>query len=201
MFTDALLEKTLWEVCTRKTLPTGATFMQSGDDIRYIPLVLSGTLRVLLQNEQGDEYFLYHIFPEESCAMSLWCCQANRRSQVKAVAEDAAEIALIPIQYVDEWMTYPEWRKFVSDTQAQRFTELLEAIELVAFAHLDEQIWNYLLRRVQATGNKTLHITHQEIATELNTPREVVTRLLNKLQHAGKVRLARNIVEVVSVLG
>jgi CRP/FNR family transcriptional regulator len=200
MFIEPALEAAFQQTAVHKTLAAGATFLQSGDDIRYIPIVLRGTLRVLLQNAQGDEYFLYHIFPEESCAMSLWCCQAHRQSEVKAVAETETEIVLIPIHYVDEWMRYGEWRKFVSDTHAQRFTELLEAIELVAFSQLDEQIWHYLLRRVQATGERTLHITHQEIATELNSPREVVTRLLHRLQQHGRIRLSRNSIELLSVM-
>jgi CRP/FNR family transcriptional regulator len=72
---------------------------------------------------------------------------------VKAVIENDAELLLIPVRYVDEWMKYPEWKKFVSGAQAQRFSELLETIELVAFTRLDEQLWHYLIKRVQANGS------------------------------------------------
>ena len=103
---------------------------------------------------------------------------------------------MIPVRYVDEWSRFPEWKKFVSDTQAQRFSELLETLELVAFSKLDEQLWNYLIKRVLATGNNTLKITHQEIANELNSPREVITRLLHQLQRQEKIVLSRNSIEV-----
>ena len=113
-----------------------------------------------------------------------------------AVVEEDAELLMIPIRYVEEWMVYPEWRKYVSDTQAQRFNELLETIEIVAFSKLDEQLWKYLVKRVQATGENTLKVTHQEIAQELNSPREVITRLLHQLVQRGQVSLARGAITV-----
>jgi CRP/FNR family transcriptional regulator len=170
--------------------------MNPGDTIQQVPLLVKGTIRVLLQNTNGDEHFLYHIFPGETCALSLTCCQAQKKSEIRAVVEDNAEILFVPVRYVDEWMKYPDWKKFVSDLQAQRFTELLETIELMAFSRLDEQLWNYLVKRVQATGNKTLKITHQEIAQELHSPREVITRLLHQLQKQGKISLSRNTISI-----
>jgi CRP/FNR family transcriptional regulator len=119
---------------------------------------------------------------------------------VKAVAEDETEVLSIPIAYVDTWMKYPEWIRFMSDMQTQRFTELLEALELTAFSNLDEQLWSYLVKRVQATGSNTLRSTHQEIAAELASPREVITRLLHQLRQRGRVQLSRNAI-VVNVAG
>jgi CRP/FNR family transcriptional regulator len=153
----------------------------------------------MLQDKNGAEYFLYHIYPGETCAISLSCCISRRVSEVKAVAEDDMEILFIPVESTEEWMRFPEWKKFVSDTQALRFSELLETIGLIAFSKMDEQLWNYLMRKVQATGNRVLFITHQEIAAELNSPREVVTRLLHKLQEQKKVVLSRNKIEVVQL--
>ncbi len=94
-------------------------------------------------------------------------------------------------------MAFLEWRHFVSNTQSQRFVELLETIEVIAFTHLDEQLWNYLMRRVQATGERVLKVTHQDIAQELNSPREVITRLLHQLQQRGRVSLARGSITVL----
>ncbi|HWB64917.1 MAG TPA: Crp/Fnr family transcriptional regulator [Chitinophagales bacterium] len=183
-------------VAVNKKLPAGAVMMNPGDVIQYIPIVLKGSLRILLQNENGDERFLYHIYPDETCALSLSCCQAHKLSEIKAVAEEDTQVMMVPVRYLDEWMKYPEWKKYVSDTQAQRFTELLETIERVAFSKLDEQLWSYLVKRVQATGNPVLKITHQQIANELNSPREVITRLLHQLASQKRVTLARNLVEV-----
>ena len=170
--------------------------IQPGETIKNIPILLKGSIRIVLQNEQGDEFFLYHIYPSESCAISLTCCQAMKKSEIKAVVEEDADVLMIPVRFVDEWMHFPEWKKFVSDIQAQRFSELLETIELIAFSKLDEQVWNYLMKRVQATGSNTLKITHQQIANELHSPREVITRLLNQLQKKKKITLSRNTIDV-----
>jgi CRP/FNR family transcriptional regulator, anaerobic regulatory protein len=181
-----------------KRYVSGSTLMNPGDPIEYIPVVLKGSIRVVLQNSEGREHYLYHIFPGETCALSLTCCQTNRISEIKAIIEDDAELMMIPVKFVDDWHRFPEWKKFISDTQSQRFTELLETIELIAFSKLDEQLWSYLVKRVQASGQTLLKITHQEIAQELNSPREVITRLLHQLQSQEKVELSRGAIEVHS---
>lgn len=192
MFHEAALKAEFERVATRRRLKAGDTLMSPGDAITHIPIVLTGSLRILLQNNKGAERYMYHIMPGESCAMSLACCRAQRISEVKAVAEEDTELLLIPIAYVDAWLKYPEWTRFISDMQSQRFTELLEALELTAFSRLDEQLWSYLVKRVLATGRNTLSITHQQIADELGSPREVITRLLHQLQQRGRIELARN---------
>lgn len=195
-FTDNNLNYEIEKVAVKKSFTANQLLMSPGDVISFIPLVIRGSIRIMLQNEKGDEYFLYHIFPGETCAMSLTCCQAQKKSGVKAVMEEDSELWMIPVRYVEEWSKYPEWKKFVSDVQAQRFGELLETIEMMAFSKLDEQLWNYLIKRVQATGNNNLKITHQEIANELHSPREVITRLLHQLQQKQKIILGRNSIVV-----
>lgn len=196
VFLDPELKKEFARVAVARTLPAGTELMRPGDTITHIPIVVKGALRILVQNREGAERYLYHIFPGESCAMSLLCCRGQRVSEVKAVVEEDSELLLIPITYVDAWMKYPEWIKFISDTQSQRFTELLEAVELIAFSKLDEQLWSYLVKRVQATGRNTLQVTHQRIADELGSPREVITRLLHQLQQRGRIELGRNAIVV-----
>lgn len=199
-FIDKSLQSEVDRVGVLKEMKAGDILMSPGDVIENIPLVTKGSIRVLLQNSNGEEFYLYHIFPGESCALSLSCCQANRRSEIKAVAEDDTEMIMVPVRFVDEWYRFPEWKKYISDIQALRFSNLLETVELVAFSKLDEQLWSYLIRKVQATGQRTLKITHQEIAQELNSPREVITRLLNQLQKQNKVVLSRGEIVVNSAL-
>lgn len=196
MFVDPAFQHEFNTVATERTLSSGTVLMEPGDRITQIPIVQKGSLRILAQDEEGHERFLYHIMPGESCAISLTCCTTKRTSSVRAVVEEDAELLMIPARYMDEWMVYPEWRRFVSDTQAQRFSELLDTIEVVAFHKLDEQLWNYLVKRVQATGSHILKATHQDIAQELNSPREVITRLLHQLQRRGMVTVGRGSVEV-----
>ncbi|MEO8068946.1 MAG: Crp/Fnr family transcriptional regulator [Flavobacteriales bacterium] len=196
MFVDPELQKAVDEVGVRKALPVGAVLMNVGDAITHIPIVEKGSLRIVAQDAEGHERFLYHIMPGESCALSLTCCASKRISAVMAIVEEDATLLLLPVRFMDEWMRFPEWRRYVSDTQAQRFGELLETIEVVAFRKLDEQLWDYLVKRVQATGTHVIKVTHQEIAAELNSPREVITRLLQQLQSRGRVTISRGSVEV-----
>ncbi|MFZ1685945.1 MAG: Crp/Fnr family transcriptional regulator [Flavobacteriales bacterium] len=198
MFTTPELQAAVEREGVKRLVPAGTVVMRTGDRITHIPMVVSGSLRILASNEEGRERFLYHIMPGETCAMSLACCAAERNSSIVAVAEEDSELLLLPKRCVEEWMAWPEWRKFVGNTQTQRFNELLETIEVVAFAHLDEQVWNYLVKRVQATGDRTLKVTHQEIAQELNSPREVITRLLHQLAQHGRIELARGVITVRS---
>lgn len=199
-FVDMALQSEVDRVGVLKEMKAGDIMMSPGDVIENIPLVTKGSIRVVLQNSNGEEFYLYHIFPGESCALSLSCCQASRRSEIKAVAEDDTEMIMVPVRYVDEWYRFPEWKKYISDIQALRFSNLLETIELVAFSKLDEQLWSYLIRKVQATGQRTLKITHQQIAQELNSTREVITRLLHQLQKQNKVVLSRGEIAVNSAL-
>lgn len=196
MFLDPGLQQEFFRVAQRKQVPAGTELMQVGDTITHIPIVEKGSLRILAQDGQGRERYLYHILAGESCASSLTCCVSRRVSSVRAVVEEDADLLLIPVRYVDEWMVHPEWRKYVNEIQAQRFQELLEAFEVVAFQKLDEQLWAYLMKRAQATGESTLRLTHQAIADELSSPREVITRLLQQMRTRGLVSLSRGVVEV-----
>jgi CRP/FNR family transcriptional regulator len=195
-FKDPALAAEFAHHAVRRSYTDGTVLMRPGDPITHIPIVITGTIRILAQGPDGGERYLYHIFPGESCAMSLTCCRTTRTSNVKAVIEEDARLWMVPVTMVDAWMRFPEWSAFVNDTQATRFSELLEAFEMVAFNRLDEQLWDYLLKRVQATGTARLKLTHQAIASELGSPREVITRLLHQLQQRGRVTLGRNEVEV-----
>lgn len=196
MFTDKTLQDAFDQVVTRRSYPAGTVIMRPGDPITHIPIVAKGSLRILAQDPEGKERFLYHIMPGETCSMSLTCCEARKTSGILAVVEEDAELQMVPARYADEWMVFPEWRRYVGAAQAQRFGELLETIETLAFRRMDDQLWDYLVKRAQATGDTLLKATHQDIAQELGSPREVVTRLLQQLQRKGLVTLSRGEVKV-----
>ncbi|HEY0978932.1 MAG TPA: Crp/Fnr family transcriptional regulator [Flavobacteriales bacterium] len=196
MFADPSLQREFERVALTERVPADTELMRAGDTITHIPIVKQGSLRILAQDSEGRERYLYHILPGESCAISLTCCVSKRVSSVRAVVEEEADLLLIPVRHVDDWMVHPEWRKYVNEMQAQRFQELLEAFEVVAFRKLDEQLWDYLMKRAQAMGGHRLELTHQQIADELGSPREVITRLLQQLRVRGWVSLGRGHVEV-----
>lgn len=196
MFKDPGLSRAINENALARRIVAGGVLLHAGDTITHMPIVRTGSLRILARNAEGQERYLYHIMPGETCAMTLTCCTGRTTSNVVALAEEDTEVLLVPIRFLEEWMSYPEWRRFVAGAQAQRFTELLEAVELVAFTQLDEQLWDYLQKRAQAAGDRTIRITHQEVAQELDSPREVITRLLHQLQRQGRVELARGSIAV-----
>ncbi|MPR34155.1 Crp/Fnr family transcriptional regulator [Salmonirosea aquatica] len=177
----------------------GGTLMTPGAYIRSIPIILNGTIKILRTDEDGREILMYYLGSGESCAMSLTCCLNARRSEIRAVAEETTEMVLLPVQSVEEWIVrYPTWRAFVFETYQRRFDDLLKTIDGVAFQKMDERLWHYLQQKIQRTASSTLETTHEEIAQELGTSREVVSRLLKQLEKIGRVRLGRNRVELLT---
>ena len=171
--------------------------MSPGDKIVFIPIVQSGVLRIIRENDGGKEIFLYHLYPGQTCAMAINCCQAHKESAVRAVAEDDTEVLLIPVDMVEQWMKYDQWKTFINSTYSQRFAELIEVIDLIAFNNMDKQVMHYLNERARATGSNTLAITHQQIADELHTHREAISRLLRTMEQKDIVKLGRNTIEII----
>ncbi len=181
-----------------KKLEAGVELMRPGMPVRSIPIILSGSLRIMRQDEEGKETFLYFLTKGDTCAMSLTCCAANRPSSVRAVAEDATELMLVPVEKLDYWMSiFPSWKTFVFQAYQRRFEDLLEAVDSLAFQRMDERIWRLLKKKAALQEKRYVYATHQELADELNTSREVVTRLLKKLEGMGKIKTHRNRIELM----
>jgi CRP/FNR family transcriptional regulator len=196
-FEPKLVEE-IEKVGVLKKLEAGAELMRPGMPVRSIPIILSGSLRIMRQDEEGKETFLYFLTKGDTCAMSLTCCAANRPSSVRAVAEDATELMLVPVEKLDYWMSiYPSWKTFVFQAYQRRFEDLLEAVDSLAFQRMDERIWRLLKKKAGLQEKRYVYATHQELADELNTSREVVTRLLKKLEGMGKIKTHRNRIELM----
>ena len=177
----------------------GETVIEAGSTVVFVPLVLSGSIRVLRENsDDGREVFLYHIVPAQTCAMALNCCQAAGKSNVKAIADGDTEVLMIPANMIDEWYSFAEWKAFIHSTYANRFAELLKVVDLIAFSNMDKQLLNYLQKRVQVLNTTALRITHQQIADELHTQREAISRLLRQMEQKGMVKLGRNVIELLN---
>ena len=117
---------------------------------------------------------------------------------VKAVAEEDTEVLQIPVNLVEDWLKYPEWKSFVNLTYNNRFAELMQVIDLIAFNNLDKQLLHYLQERPRAVNSNTLQVTHQQIADELHTHREVVSRLLHTMEQKKIIKLGRNRIELIT---
>lgn len=171
----------------------GDVLIDFGEFIRMVPLVMEGAIKVLRENEEGDELFLYFLGIGESCSMSFTCCMSDKRSSIRAIAEEDTRLLAIPIQYIDTWITkYTVWKNFVLQSYDQRMLELIHTIDSIAFKKLDERLIQYLSNLSTKSGNRVVQITHQQIATDLNASREAVSRLLKQLEKMGVLKLGRN---------
>jgi CRP/FNR family transcriptional regulator len=200
IFTDLNLNAEIEKNARKKTFKSGEIIIKPGDEIIYIPIVRKGSIRVIRQEIDGAEVFLYHLYPGQTCAMSLTCCQSGKKSIIKAVAEDDTEVLQIPVALTEDWFKYPEWKAYISNNYNNRFAELMQVIDLIAFSNMDKQLLHYLEERSKALNTRVLEVTHQEIADELHAHREAISRLLRTMEQKKLVRLGRNNIEVLTML-
>jgi len=180
------------------SVKAGATIMDIGQIVRQMPIILSGSIKVTRIDEKGREILLYYVNSNESCAMTFTCCMEHFPSEIKAVAEDDVEMLMLPMSVMDEWMTkYPSWKSFVMRTIRHRFNELLKTIDHIAFQKLDERLISYLKEKSKTTGSSLLNISHQQIAEELASSREVISRLLKKLENDNRLLLYRSQIKLL----
>ena len=198
LFEDAGLVNDLTQFSRIHELDTDEVLMASGDTIVFLPIVLDGVLRVIRQSADDKEVFLYHLYPRQTCAVAISCCMAGRKSTVKAVAEQPTSLLLVPVNQLDYLSKYTEWTHFINSAYATRFGELLDVIDLIAFHKMDVQLFNYLLQRKKANNTALISITHQQIADELHSHREAISRLLRTMEEKGLVRLGRNAIELLT---
>lgn len=197
IFSDNNLINEIFSKSRHKNLDSDEVLIFPGDVLVFVPIVLSGVLRIVREDEEGREVFLYHLFPSQTCAMAVNCCHSRKKSMIKAIAEDESEVLLVPTDLIDQLFKYPEWKDFINNTYSRRFAELIEVIDLIAFNSLDKKILNYLEKKKEALNTSALVVTHQQIATELNTHREAVSRLLRTMEQKGIVKLGRNTIELL----
>lgn len=180
------------EHATFKTAEAGEILLKKGQNIKSAMLVTEGTVKLYQEDEEGSEFFIYHLNPGEACAVTLVCNFHLEQSQVLAKALTDISYVAIPLEYMDKWLQkYKSWHYFVIRTYRSRYEELLKTINEIAFKNMDERLEFYIKRQVEQSG-KTVKLTHQEIANDLNTSREVISRLLKKMENNGWISLSRN---------
>lgn len=194
------LQEKIAEYGTQIDFNPGEVIMDYGQYIRFVPMVISGSIKVMREDDEGNEIILYYLNESETCAVSLTCCMASKKSSIKAVAEDDVSIIAIPIKYLDEWSRdHLSWKNYMMNTYQNRFEEILKTIDHIAFRRMDERLVKYLEDKSRVLKTDVIQISHQDIAKELNTSREVISRLLKKLEHMGEVKLGRNRIELTGL--
>nr|WP_299338967.1 Crp/Fnr family transcriptional regulator [Allomuricauda sp.] len=198
-FEPALIDEIV-EVGRLVSLGENEIIMNIGSYIRSIPLLLSGAIKVLREDDDGDELLLYYLERGETCSVTTACCLGQTKSEIMAVTETPSQLVMVPAQKMEEWMgKYTGWRKFIMESYHNRLNELLQTVDSIAFKNLDQRLVDYLKKKSEVTNDIYLQSTHQEIAMDLHTSRVVVSRLLKKLEKLGKLELQRNHIKIIDL--
>jgi CRP/FNR family transcriptional regulator, anaerobic regulatory protein len=173
-------------------VPADSTLLKTGNYVQSVPLVIKGLIRVS-RNEDDKELLLYYIHPGEMCIMSFSACCSNSASMIEAATLEETKVLLIPAVKLREWITnYPSFNFYIYEMFNKRYLDLIDTINQLIFYRLDERLYNYLKEKTMLSGNKQVAITHQQIATDMGTAREVISRLLKKLELEKKISTSRN---------
>ncbi len=192
-FVELELLEEISESGLERDFKRGDTIIRNGEFMKYVPLIVSGSIRVMREDEEGHEMLLYYLEGGNTCAMSITCCTRNEKSNIWAIAEENSKVLLVPLENMEVWMTkFSSWRNYIMNSYSSRMEGLLKTLDSIAFYSLDKRLLKYLSDRSHTLKKREFSITHSEIARELNSSREAISRLLKKLETLGKIELGRN---------
>lgn len=192
----------LAEIGTIKQFKEGDELMRTGQYFRSTLLIVDGLVKLYREGDEGGEFFVYYIEPGNACALSMVCASQQKTSEVMARAMTPATAILVPIDKMDELMLeFKSWYYFVIETYRMRFEELLTVIDAIAFKAMDERLEFYLKKQAETLGTTLINTTHQQIADDLSTSREVISRLLKKMEQREMISLHRNQIDLAPMIG
>ncbi len=176
----------------------GAHIISRGDIVKDVPIMLSGTAKIVRTDENGEEHILFYLNEKEACTATFSICADSKESEIDFVLETGAEILLYPVRLMD-YLTreFPGWRYYVCQNYNLRMKEFLNTMDSIVFMKMEQRILKYLQNASKALQTDMITITHQEIANDLSTSRVVVSRLLKQLEKEGFVKLHRNRIELL----
>ena len=203
VFEDELIDE-IFVVGYLDKLKSGDVMIDIGDDMTHIPLILSGAIKIIRREKENgleketDGMVLYFLERGDTCAISFVNCINKKKSIFKAIVENDAEVIFLPVDKIDNWLSkYKSWRHFIIDSYHFRLLEMVESIDGLAFMKMNQRLLKYLTDKAKINNDVDLEITHQEIATDLNTSRVVITRLIKELHDGGKIYSTRNKIRVL----
>lgn len=199
IFEEALIK----EICLHGRLAKSKKdqlIIDIGDPIEHLPIVVSGNIKVMTEDNEGRELLLYYLEVGDSCAITMNCCSGNHKSKVRAISDGETEILFIPNHKLEEWMAnFKGWRDYILEMYNNRMNEMLEAIDSLAFHNMEERLQKYLRDKVMVSGTTSIQTTHAQIANDLHSSRVVVSRLMKKLEMDGYIKAGRNRVDLVKL--
>lgn len=185
------------EVSMIRDFAEGTEILREGQYVKVIPIVLEGLIKVFTRYEE-KELLLYYIKPHESCIMSFSASLKNLPSKVFAITEEDTRALLIPANKIPDWINqFPDINTLFYQQYNIRYSDLLDTIHHLLYDKMDKRLLDYLNEKVELTNKNPLKISHRQIASELGTAREVVSRLIKKLETEGVVRQQINSIEIL----
>lgn len=167
--------------------------LKTGNYVQAVPLVIHGLIKVSKVEQQDKELLLYYIHPGEMCIMSFSACCNNSASMIEATTLEESTLLLVPSDKLRKWIShYPSFNFYIYDLFNKRYLDLIETINQLIFNKLDERLLIYLQDKARLANQKNISITHQQIAVDMGTAREVISRLLKKLEREKKIKTSRN---------
>lgn len=195
---DDALKKVVTENAVLKTFNEGEQMMRPGQYFQSTMLIAKGRVKLYREGEDGNEFFIYFLEPGSACALSMICAARHEKSQMLATAIEETDVIMIPITLMDDLMkNHRSWYYFVLETYRSRFEEILQVVDSIAFKGMDERLEFYLQNQSDKLNQKELNLTHQQIADDLNSSREVISRLLKKMEKEKRVILNRSSIELL----
>lgn len=197
VFEDDLIAE-IAKVSKFQSFKEGDILIDFGSNIKSMPLLINGAIKILREDFDEGELLLYFIEKGDTCAMTMACCLGQTKSEIRAIAETDGKVIMIPIEKMEEWLgKYKSWRVYVFNSYNNRLKEMLSAIDNLAFMKMEERLLSYILEKVKINKTKIIQNTHQEIADDLHTSRVVISRLLKVLENVGKIKLNRASIELI----
>jgi CRP/FNR family transcriptional regulator len=197
-FNDPIFAEEVLKVGKIQKLFTDDILIDLEQKITHFPLILEGSLKIQREDSEGKEIFLYYIDSGNICTATISCCLNHKKSSIRALVEEDATLLNIPIEYMDKWIVkFPVWRNYIFQSFSNRFEDMLKAIDQLAFKKMDERILGYLKNTAKLTKSNLIKVSHQEIAIDLNTSREVVSRLLKQCELNGLLKIGRGKIELL----
>lgn len=198
---EPALVREIFDTGERQEYRENEVILDYGKSLRAMPIILTGTVKVMKRDEEGREVLLYYLGPGDCCTMAYTCCMEHRPSEVRAVTEEPATVITVPHAKLDEWLTkYPSWKSYIFSSFSTRFSELLNSLQSIAFHKLDERLVKYLRNKAKALGRNALQVSHSQIAEDLGTNRVVISRLLKQLENEKKLIMYRNEIKLLKEL-
>lgn len=161
--------------------------VREGQKNKFVPFLIKGSIRVFTLND-GRELIYYYIRANDSCLMTFSSIFTDYVSRIYAITEEDSEVMLIPVSVVHEWLIkYPEINRLFYSEYDKRFSDVMNMVNDAVFHKLDRRVVNYIKQQISITGNNPVKLTHREIANNLGTSREVVSRVLKKVENEGEI--------------